>query len=93
MPIDSHETLIEGNWEFVDGRMNPNPTVKRIRSLINDELTKIAVSNSGWETLYRDLRDGRYWELTYLQGEMQGGGPESLRFIDGYEAEQKYGLT
>ena len=92
MPIDGNETLIEGNWEFVDGRMIPNSAVKRIRSLINDELTKIAVASSGWETLYRDPHDGRFWELTYLHGEMHGGGPESLRFIDVHGAEQKYGI-
>lgn len=77
MPIARDETLIEGGWDFVDSQMIGNSSVKRIRSLIDDELTKVAVLSGGWETLYRDPRDGRYWELTYLRGEMQGGGPES----------------
>jgi len=90
VPIASTETLIEGDWEVANGRMIPNAAVKRIRSLISDELTKIAVSSNGWETLYQDPRDGRYWELMFLHGEMHGGGPESLRWIDGHTARQKY---
>jgi hypothetical protein len=72
--------------------MISNTAVKRIRSLISDELTKIAVSSNGWETLYQDPRDGRYWELTFLHGEMHGGGPESLRLIDSHTAKQKYSM-
>ena len=92
MPIASTEIMIEGDWGFENGRMIPNAAVKRIRSLISDELTKIAVSSNGWEALYQDPQDGRYWELTFLHGEMHGGGPESLRLIDDDRAKQKYGM-
>ena len=91
MPIANTETLIEGSWEFVRGHMIANGAVERIRSLVRHELTKVAVSKDGWETLYQDPQDGRYWELTYLYPEMQGGGPESLRFIDDQAAQQKFG--
>lgn len=90
--IDSTETLIEGDWELVNGRIAPNATVMRIRRLIGEELTKLAVSSTGWEALNRAPADGRYWELTYLKGEMHGGGPESLRLIDWQTAAQKYEL-
>ena len=93
MPIDPHETSIRGEWQFVDGRMVADPSLLRIRALIDTELEKIGNTSGGWETLYRDRRDGRFWELFYPQGEMQGGGPESLQFIDSAEAAHKYGVN
>src|ERR1700723_3459159 len=52
---------------------------------------KIAESTSGWEALYRDPSDGRYWERTYPQSETHGGGPPQLSTITLDEAERKYG--
>lgn len=91
MPIEPHETLIRGEWQLVEGRTVANATVSRIRALIDTELEKIGSTSGGWETLYRDRRDGRFWELVYLQSEMHGGGPESLRLIDAVQAAHKYG--
>jgi hypothetical protein len=64
----------------------------RIRVLVDTQLEKIGSTSGGWEVLYRDSSDGRLWELFYPQGEMQRGGPESLRCVDSVLAEQKYGL-
>jgi Immunity protein 27 len=44
----------------------------------------------GWETLYRDPDDGRYWERTFPQSGSDGGGPPQLRFLTDYEAKDKY---
>lgn len=84
--------MIKGDWELVDGRMTSNATVMRIESLIKGELKKIAVTNGGWETLYQDPQDGRYWELFFPHSEMHGGGPPSLRVIDDQTAGPKYGF-
>lgn len=75
--------------------MVAGPSVMRIRALVNEELEKVGSASGGWETLYRDRRDGRFWELHYPQGEMHGGGPESLRLIDIADAAHKYfaGMT
>jgi len=42
-------------------------------------------------TLYRDPDDGRYWERTYPQSELHGGGPPELRVLATEDARQKYG--
>jgi hypothetical protein len=93
VPIEPHETLIRGEFQIVKGRMVADPSVLRIRALIDTELEKIGSASGGWEALYRDRRDGRFWEHFYPNSEMQGGGPESLRSIDSAEAAHKYGVT
>jgi hypothetical protein len=37
---------------------------RRIRSLTESALERVASSSDGWSVLYRDPGDGRYWELT-----------------------------
>jgi hypothetical protein len=41
------------------------------------------------ETLYRAPDDGRYWEWTYPQSEMHGGGPPQLKYLTYQEASKK----
>ena len=55
-------------------------------------LRKVAISEewAGWETLFQDPRDGRFWERTFPQGEMQGAGPPRLDVISSSEAHKKY---
>lgn len=51
----------------------------RINWLTNEILVLVGIEKiGGWEKLYRDPGDGRYWLLTYPFGELQGGGPPSL---------------
>jgi hypothetical protein len=82
VPIGPEETLIAGSWIAMGNRMVADDNAKRIQALTQGELEKIAVSPDGWEILYRDPADGRYWEIFYPQSEMHGGGPESLRVVD-----------
>ena len=93
MSIQPDETLITGSWELIDGRMVADDQVSRIRSLVGCELEWIAASASGWETLYKDPSDGRFWELFLPQSEMHGGGPESLRVLDAKAVRTKYGIS
>lgn len=72
--------------------MAPDDALRRIQKLVRSHLQRLANSSDGWETLFRDLVDGRLWERSYPQGEMHGGGPGSLRYIDGDSAQQKYGI-
>jgi hypothetical protein len=69
-------------------------TCKRIDWLVNEALEEVAVSPEWgtWEVLYRDPSDGRYWERTYPEGNMQGRGPPRLRCILLEEARAKYSL-
>jgi hypothetical protein len=63
---------------------------KRIAELTRSYLNKVASSASGWETLYQDPTDLRFWELTYPLGEMHGGGPPTLKSLSVQEAKNKY---
>jgi hypothetical protein len=91
MSIGPEETLIEGAWVLQEGRMIADTAEERIRALIGSELRRLATSLDGWEVLYRDPGDGRYWELTFPNGEMHGGGPQLLRLLNAGEARTKYG--
>jgi hypothetical protein len=42
--------------------------------------------------LYVDPTDGRYWELTYPQGDMQGGGPPQIRVVSEEDAQARYSI-
>ncbi|MBI2285190.1 MAG: hypothetical protein HYU71_15875 [Bacteroidetes bacterium] len=92
MKLLSSETNLVGRWEFKDGKMLKDEVAKRIEFLIDKDLKKIKSDTSGWDILYLDENDGRYWELTYPESEMQGGGPQILTVMSENEAKAKYGL-
>ncbi len=93
MGLNSDEVEIKGAWVMVNGRMTEDDASRRINSLIKTELEHVATSKDGWEQLYRDTQDGRYWEWFHPQSEMQGGGPPALRVISREVAEDKYRLA
>ena len=65
----------------------------RINWLTDKVLVLIGIEKvGGWEKLYRDPQDGRYWLLTYPFGELQGGGPPSLICKHFSESEVKSGF-
>jgi hypothetical protein len=76
-----HEIMIECKWEFLNDKMLANDACKRIDWLIHHYLQKVNVIDEGWTINYIDPEDGRYWQLTYPHGEMQGGGPPMLECI------------
>lgn len=90
MKLKPEEARLEGHWEYIDNQAIPDATCNRIEKLITEHLRKIGVDDSGWDTLYLDPRDGRYWELIYLSSGMHGGGPPSLIQINRDMAEVKY---
>lgn len=63
---------------------------ERIQWLINNSLLKVAIDSSGWDVLYKDESDNRYWELIYPNSELQGGGPPSLILLSELQAKEKY---
>jgi len=92
MNLQPHEIDIVGKWTF-DGNATHQDTVcSRIEYLTTDALQKLAVSRQygAWETLFRDPTDGRLWERTYPQGELQGGGPPRLSVISEKTPREKY---
>jgi len=81
-----------GSWIMTNGRMVEDGTSCLIRDLIQHRLQKVTVASDGWEVLYRDPQDQRFWDLTFPHGEMQGGGPRTLRVLSVEEAKLKYDL-
>jgi hypothetical protein len=92
MQIQPNESDLRGKWIPVDGKMVRDEVSKRIESLIAKYLNRVKADESGWNTLFRDPSDGRYWELTYPHSEMHGGGPPRLSVIEDSLAVEKYGL-
>jgi hypothetical protein len=63
------ETDLVGSWIDIGGKVINDETCERIQSLIREHLLE-KVGGGGWDTLYKDSNDGRYWELTCPQSHM-----------------------
>jgi hypothetical protein len=66
---------------------------QRIFELVKSDLVEVKSDASGWDILYRDKHDMRYWEFIYPQSYMHGGGPPQLRNLTSEEACNKYGIS
>lgn len=87
------ENEIVGRWVQQGDSVVEDEQCKRIHALIEEHFEQLAVSpeSGSWETLFVDHRDGRYWERTYPQSHMHGGGPPKLVNRSDEEAHRKYG--
>ncbi|MFC5862729.1 Imm27 family immunity protein [Acidicapsa dinghuensis] len=92
MNIQPDEASIVGTWILQEGKIVSDTACKRIESLVQSELVFVARGKSGWEVLYVDVNDGRYWEQTFPHSEMHGGGPPMLQVIELKDAAHKYEL-
>lgn len=88
--INPEETKISGGWIETEGGVSTDETSNRIEYLTENHLEKLAVNESGWEILYRDPNDGRFWVKWFPQSEMHGGGPPELKVIEAKEAKKKF---
>ena len=92
MKIEANEVEIKGAWKHNGAKIVEDSVSKRINWLIKNLLNKIGADPSGWISLYQDPSDKRYWELSYPQSEMEGGGAPCLTLLTKEEAESKYSL-
>ena len=81
--LESYEKELVGDWILADGKVRGNEACERIHWLISEVLQQMGVdaASGGWDKLFRDPADGRYWLLTYPRSEMQGGGPPALKHL------------
>jgi hypothetical protein len=93
MRLESSENSLQGRWLFVEGEIVKDDVCQRIDDLIKNYLNTVKSDQSGWHVLYQDPSDGRYWELSYPETEMHGGGPPRLAVLGSVEAKIKYGLS
>jgi hypothetical protein len=66
---------------------------ERIFWLVSRRLVLEGTADGGWSQLYRDPRDGRFWELSFPHGSLHGGGPRRLSVVSDATAATKYGLN
>lgn len=92
MEIKKDEIEIVGKWLLKDNKVIEDENSKRIHFLIDEYFQKVSESESGWEILYQDPNDKRYWELKYLNSDLHGGGPPSLFHLPQRAAIEKYNL-
>ena len=87
-----NEVQLTGSWIWKDNVIVADDICRRIEWLIANHLNYVAPSllYGDWETLFQDPSDSRYWERTYPQGDLQGGGPPQLQVIAEDEARAKY---
>lgn len=90
--IRADETEIIGNWIEVGGRVVGDEACERVEMLTQNHLQKIGYSpeSGGWDTLFRDPTDGRFWERMYPLSHMHGGGAPALVNLSEEEAMEKY---
>lgn len=90
MKLRPDEYKLCGSWILVGSSLVIDDVGKRIEELTSKYLTKLKTDPSGWNTLYQDSIDNRYWELIYPESELQGGGASTLQYITEEEAKNKY---
>jgi len=86
------ERRLDGAWVDTSGATIGDEVDRRIFWLVRHRLRPRGTANGGWDQLYVDPRDGRYWELTFPQGSLFGGGPRRLTHLADEEAERRYEL-
>lgn len=88
--LKENEKLLKGGWIIKNGKISIDSITERIEYLIFNCLKKIQDSSDGWDMLYKDPNDSRYWELVYIESESHGGGAPTLRLISKERIEEKY---
>jgi hypothetical protein len=88
--LSADEKVLRGGWTDTPDGLKPDETALRIEALTAHSLVKLGTDPSGWETLYVDPRDNRFWELTFPDSDSQGGGPPMLKNMSIAEATGKY---
>lgn len=80
--LQPHETELRGTLLRQGCRLIGDTVSSRIEWLRSERLERIG------DTLYRDPRDGRVWELTF-----EATGSPTLRAVEQEERERRGGIT
>jgi hypothetical protein len=91
--LQPDERQLVGGWAERDGRRELDEVDRRIFWLVSRRLVPRGQANHGWDQLYQDPRDGRFWELTFPEGSLHGGGPRRLECVAALVAAEKYGVA
>ncbi len=88
----SSETSLVGSWVEKDNSIVQDSICERIQWLTDSYFEQIAIDGDNWSALYKNPADGSYWELTYPQSHMHGGGPPTLQRISKDDACKRYSI-
>jgi hypothetical protein len=91
--LGSGETDLVGAWDRSGDEPRLDAVDRRIFWLVTRRLVARGAASGGWDQLYVDPRDGRFWELTFPEGSLHGGGPRRLTCLSESEAREKYGAA
>ena len=90
--LGPEERVLVGGWIEGEGGRALDEVDRRIFWLVTRRLVPRGIAHGAWEQLYQDLRDGRYWELSFPEGSLFGGGPRRLERIAAAVARERYGV-
>jgi hypothetical protein len=90
--LDPDEHLLDGAWVETPDGTESDDVDRRIFWLVRRRLRPVAILHGGWDQLFIDPRDHRYWELTFPHGTLFGGGPRRLSELPAVLARAKYAL-
>lgn len=90
--LEPGERVLAGSWVEENGVRTLDDVDRRIFWLVTRRLLPRGIVHGGWEQLYQDPRDGRYWELSFPEGSLHGGGPRRLECIAPSVARERYGV-
>jgi hypothetical protein len=82
---------LQGKLILEGGQLVGDQTTRIIEHLVAFHLIRIAVRESGWAQLYYDPADGRYWERSFPDSHLHGGGAPTLKSITAEVAIELYG--
>ena len=90
MKLRPDEIRLQGSWTFENNEIKKDNIALRIDYLKDDYLIRVGTDDSGWDILYQDPSDNRYWELVYTDSEIQGGGAPLLQNLSIDSVRKKY---
>lgn len=93
LDLEKDEQILVGHWLDRQGRVEMDEVSARIEFLIRNRLDRIGASGDGWDILFVDRNDGRFWELSYPDSTSHGGGAPMLKALDAAAVKKKYGLS
>jgi hypothetical protein len=82
MENDQTVVRLEGKWIFRNGKIVGDEAENRIWELVENHFVRVAERDSGWVVLFNDPTNDSFWELSFPEGELQGGGPAQLTKIE-----------
>ncbi|NVJ65925.1 MAG: hypothetical protein HWE16_05500 [Gammaproteobacteria bacterium] len=91
MILKPEEKKIVGRWITSGTEVVADANSLRIEKLIDEFLVEAATSEDGWDKLYIDESDMRFWELIYSESDSHGAGAPILLNLSIEEVKSKYG--